>query len=159
MASGILPNPPRRRASTLRSRLPMTRFLLFAALGVSACTTVQPPGAPYIPDGLLLTADRMEYGRGDSAQLLLRNGASAVAQTGVLECAQIEAWQGGTWATSPVGNDRACILILATIQPGETMTGTVPLDVPAGTYRLTQSVGFEDQDAGVVAATAPFRVR
>lgn len=137
----------------------MTRFLLAAALGVSACTTVRPADAPYIPDGLLLTADRTEYESGDSARLLLRNGASKPAQTGALECARLEAWNGDAWAPTMMGNDRPCTLELQTVRPGGTMTGAVLLDLPSGVYRLSQSFGFEDQATNVAAATAPFRVR
>lgn len=141
----------------------MIRLLLTAALGIStlsACgSTLRPAEAPYIPEGLLLTADRMEYERGDSARLLLRNGSQNAAQTGVLACAQLETWNGEGWAPSPVGNDRACILVLETLRSGGAMTGAVPLDVPAGTYRLTQSIGFEERSTGVVSATSPFRVR
>lgn len=137
----------------------MTRYLLAAALGVSACSSVRPAEAPYVPEGLLLTADRADYERGDSARLLLRNGAPTAAQTGALECARIEAWNGDAWAPSPAGDARACTLALHTVRPGGSLVGAVPLDLPSGTYRLTQSVGFEAREIGVTAATAPFRVR
>jgi hypothetical protein len=118
-----------------------------------------PPAGPAVsPNGLTLTADKAAYARGETARLELRNGASAAATTGVLECAQIETWTGGAWARSPEGNDRACIMIARTLQPGETMDGAVPLDVPAGQYRLTQGVSLEGADAGVSVSTASFRV-
>ena len=137
--------------------------LSFGAL-VSGCAPRPaldaPPasGSAVSPSGLTLTADKATYARGETARLELRNGATAAATTGVLECAQIETWTGGAWVRSPEGNDRACIMIALTLQPGETMDGTVPLDVPAGTYRLTQSVSLEGAEAGVAVSTASFRV-
>ena len=139
----------------------MTRILLASLLGLAACTTARipaPPSAPVAPKGVTLTADQSAYARGASAKVTLRNGAPGVAQTGVLECAHIEAWDGTAWEESAVGNDRACILVLRILQPGETMTGMVPLDVPDGTYRLTQPVSFDGTDESVTAATAPFQV-
>ena len=114
--------------------------------------------AALAPGGVALAADRTAYGRGDSVRLTLTNGATATATTGVLECARIETWSGTAWGESSVGNDRACILIARMLAPGETMTGDVVLDVPAGTYRLAQSVTLDGAEAGVTAATAAFRV-
>jgi hypothetical protein len=136
--------------------------LSFGAL-VSGCAPrpaldAPPVGPAVSPNGLTLTADKAAYAGGETARLELRNGAQAAATTGVLECAQIETWTGSAWVQSPVGNDRACIMIAQTLQPGETMDGAVPLDVPAGQYRLTQGVSLEGADAGVAVSTASFRV-
>ena len=138
----------------------MSRLALTAFLALAGCTAGAPlvDTAPLAPGGLTLAADRTAYDRGDSARLTLTNGATATATTGVLECAQIETWTGAAWTLSPAGNDRACIMIARVLAPGETMTGAVVLDVPAGTYRLTQSVSLDGAEAGVTAATAAFRV-
>ena len=137
-------------------------LLLVALAGCNASgplADVPPANAsPLAPEGVALTADRTAYGRGDEARLTLRNGSALTATTGMLECAQIEAWTGTAWTASAEGNDRACIEIARVLAPGEAMTGSVPLDVPAGQYRLVQSVSFDGADAGVTAATAAFRV-
>ena len=134
--------------------------LLVALAGCNAAGTLADvPSAnagPLAPEGISLTADQTAYGHGDEARLTLRNGSAVTATTGVLECAQIETWTGTAWTTSAEGNDRACIEIARVLAPGETMTGTVALDVPAGHYRLVQSVSLDG--AGVTAATAAFRV-
>lgn len=145
----------------------ITRLIVVALLvvltGCSATTDlvgVPPVSAePVSPNGLSLTADQASYARGATARLTLRNAAQMVATTGVLECAQIETWTGWTWATSPVGNERACIMIARMLQPGETMTGGVKLDVPAGTYRLMQPVSLEGAEVGEIVTTAAFRVQ
>ena len=135
------------------------RLALLAALLVLAGCTPRAAlvgTAALAPGGVALAADRAAYNRGDSVRLTLTNGATATATTGVLECARIETWTGSAWTLSPAGNDRACIMIARVLAPGETMTGDVVLDVPAGTYRLAQSVTLDG--AGVTAATAAFRV-
>ena len=145
----------------------MRRLVLVSLLVVltgcsarTALTDVPPASASALaPNGLSLAADQTAYARGETARLTLRNASPRVATTGVLECAQIETWTGGAWATSPVGNDRACIMIARILQPGETMTGGVPLDVPAGTYRLMQSVSLEGAETAETVTTAAFRVQ
>ena len=141
----------------------MRTLLLALALAGCAPRAVGPPdaappaGAP-ATGGLTLAADRQAYARGASVRLELRNGSAAVATTGVLECAQFETWTGSAWVRSPVGNDRACIMIARVLAPGETITGDVAADVPAGSYRLTQSVSLEGAEEGVAVSTASFRV-
>lgn len=49
---------------------------------------------------------------------------------------RLEAWNGSAWTPSPVGNDRACILMPVSAAPGETMIWLVALDVPAAQCRL-----------------------
>ncbi len=133
--------------------------LLVGCNASGALVDVPPASAgPVSPDGLTMTADQSVYARGATVRLVLVNGSAAVATTGVLECAQIESWTGAAWVLSAEGNDRACIMIARILQPGETMTGAVPLDVPAGRYRLTQSVSLDGADAGVAVSTAAFRV-
>ena len=137
-------------------------LLLVALAGCNAAGVLadvpDASAGPLAPEGITLTVDQSAYARGETARLTLRNGSAATATTGVLECAQIETWTGSAWATSAEGNDRVCIMIARVLAPGETMTGTVALDVPAGQYRLVQSVSLEGADGGVTAATAAFRV-
>ncbi|HEX9953414.1 MAG TPA: hypothetical protein VGB53_16710 [Rubricoccaceae bacterium] len=137
-------------------------LLLVALAGCNAAGVLadvpDASAGPVSPDGLSLVADQMAYSRGETARLTLRNGSAVTATTGVLECAQVETWTGSAWMVSAEGNDRACIMIARVLAPGETMTGTVALDVPAGQYRLVQSVSLEGADGGVTAATAAFRV-
>ncbi len=145
----------------------ITRFIVVALLVVltgcsvpPALTDVPPTNAgPLAPNGLSLTANQTSYARGATARLTLRNAAQMTATTGVLECAQLEGWTGGAWVTSPVGNDRACIQIARVLRPGETMAGGVKLDVPAGTYRLMQSVSLEGAEVAEIVTTAAFRVQ
>ncbi len=150
------------RRPSLLTRL-IVVALLVALAGCSARTSLVdvPPASagPVAPNGLSLAADQASYAHGTTARLTLRNGAPIVATTGVLECAQVETWTGRAWATSPVGNDRACIEIARLLRPGEAMTGGVELDVPAGMYRLVQSVSLEGAEAAETVATAAFRVR
>lgn len=134
--------------------------LLVGCNASGALVDVPPASAGAVSSGgLTLAADQSAYARGATVRLVLVNGSAAVATTGVLECAQIESWTGSAWTLSAEGNDRACIMIARILQPGETMAGSVPLDVPAGQYRLTQSVSLEGADAGVAVSTAAFRVR
>ena len=140
----------------------MIRFLLAAALGVSACTTARlpaPPPDPVGPNGVTLTADQADYMRGASANLTLTNGASRVGMTGDIGCVGFEVWNRNAWEPSPSNTHRVCLSAGVILQPGTALTGPVRLDVPAGTYRLMQSVGFEETGESVTAATAPFRVR
>ncbi|HEX8298239.1 MAG TPA: immunoglobulin-like domain-containing protein [Rubricoccaceae bacterium] len=146
-------------------RFPLRPFVALLLVALAGCNAsgvlADVPDAsagPVAPDGLALSADQTAYARGATARLTLRNGSAATATTGVLECAQIETWTGTAWTTSPEGNDRACIMIARVLAPGETMTGTVALDVPPGQYRLVQSVSLEGADAGVAVSTAAFRV-
>lgn len=139
------------------------RLLLLAVVApllVAGCNSAGPlvDAAPVSSAGLTLTADQNAYDRGETARLVLRNGGTATATTGILECAQFERWTGSAWETSPDGNDRACILLAVVLAAGETLTGAVPLDVPAGSYRLTQSVSVEGADTGVAVSTGSFRV-
>ena len=136
-------------------------LVLVAGCSAGAALADMPDAAaqPLSPNGLSLTADQTAYPRGATARLALRNGAQIAATTGVLECAQIETWASSGWTASPVGNDRACILIVRMLQPGETLTGGVPLDVPPGTYRLAQSVSLEGAEVAETVTTAAFRVQ
>ncbi len=150
-----------RRPSVLTRLVVVALLVVLAGCSARTALTDVPPAnsGPVAPSGLALTADGASYARGATARLTLRNGSPAVATTGVLECAQVETWTSGAWATSPVGNDRACIMIARVLQPGETMTGGVRLDVPAGSYRLVQSVSLEGADVAEAVATAAFAVR
>lgn len=139
------------------------RLLLLAVVApflAAGCNSAGPlvDAAPVSSAGLTLTADKDAYARGETARLVLRNGGAATATTGVLECAQFERWTGSAWETSPDGNDRACILLAAIVAPGEILTGSVPIDVSAGSYRLTQSVSVEGAGTSVDVSTASFRV-
>ncbi|HEX8385010.1 MAG TPA: immunoglobulin-like domain-containing protein [Rubricoccaceae bacterium] len=136
------------------------RLLVALSFLVAGCQAAAPlvDVAPVSSDGLTLTADKDAYARGETARLDLRNGGTATATTGVLECAHIERWTGAAWERSAEGNDRACIMIARILQPGESMTGAVPLDVPAGAYRLTQGVSVEGSETGVSVSTGSFRV-
>lgn len=149
-----------RRPSLLTRLIVVALLVVLAGCSARTALTDVPPASagPVAPNGLSLTADQTSYAHGATARLTLRNAAPIVATTGVLECAQIETWTGGAWATSPAGNDRACIMIARLLQPGETMTGGIVLDVPAGTYRLMQSVSLEGAEAAETVATAAFRV-
>ena len=139
----------------------MRPVLLAAALLLAAgCNTAGPlvDTAPVTTDGLVLTADARAYGRGDTARLTLTNGSAATATTGVLECALVERWTGAAWTPSASGNDRACIQIARILAPGDAMTGEVPLDLPAGSYRLTQPVSLDGSGESVAVSTASFAV-
>ena len=138
----------------------MRSFFALGLLVVAGCTASVPliEAPPVTAEGLALSADRTTYARGAAVRLVLVNGAPTTATTGVLECAQFETWTGSAWVRSPVGNDRACIMIARVLAPGETMTGDITADVPAGSYRLTPSVSIDGADASVTVSTASFRV-
>ena len=136
------------------------RPILLALLLAAGCTAADPlvDTAPVSTDGLTLAADARAYSRGETARLTLTNGSSNTATTGVLECALVESWTGTAWTQSASGNDRACIEIARILAPGEAMTGEVPLDLPAGSYRLTQTVFLDGADASAAVSTASFAV-
>ena len=112
------------------------------------------------PPGLRFETDAFGYARGDSARLFLVNGTPQRFGMGVLECAVLQAQASGEWVSSPEGNDRACIAILLTLEPGETAEAVVPLDVPLGTYRFSHELGREGSPSGAVRITTrAFTVR
>lgn len=130
---------------------------LFAlALWLAGCDTVAGPRSddgPVRQAGVSLDADRTLYDDGDEVHLTLRNDGSATYMTGVLECAELERWDGTAWVPSRMRDDVACILIGLYLEPGQSIDGTPRLNVPAGSYRFT--VALTDR---VRVATAALRV-
>lgn len=137
--------------------------LLLAATGglvlATGCDTAGPVAAdaPLSTEGLTFTTDQPAYRSGAPIRVTLVNGSTAEATTGVLECATLERWNGRTWETSRVGNDRACIMIAHVIAPGRRLDGAVRVRVPAGSYRLAQAVTL-DSGRSATVATGAFRI-
>lgn len=136
-------------------RAPLSLALGLALL--AGCDSAAPfvDTSPVETDEAAFTADRSAYARGDDAALRLRNVSTDTLTTGVLECAVLERWDGDSWTATPIGNDRACIEIAVVLAPGETLDGTVRLDVPDGSYRFVH--GLYGRSATPLA-TGSFRV-
>lgn len=129
-----------------------------ALLSLAACDTAGPVATePAVrAGGLRLDADRDRYGNRDTARLTLANTGGETYWTGILDCAIVERWDGSAWAVSRDGNGQACIAIAVEVAPGASLTASVPIRLPDGSYRFTQGLGSDD--ASVTVATAAFRV-
>lgn len=126
------------------------------ALLLASCDTLAGPRSddgPVRAAGVSLDADRTRYDNRDEVRLTLRNDGAATYTTGVLECAELERWDGTAWVPSRMRDDRACIAIGLFLEPGQTIDGTPRLNVPAGSYRFTVSLA-----ESVRVATAALRV-
>ncbi len=141
----------------MRALLSSARPLaLVSVLALSACDTVAyfPSEAPVAANGVSFEAERTTYRSGDTVLLTLRNDGDRTAETGVLGCAVLELRTRTAWVRALPFNDRACILLLVAIAPGDDYSGAVDLDrVRPGTYRFSQSVNGTD------VSTASFEVR
>lgn len=146
----------------------MRFVLLLSLLALAACDTLNvappPPAEVRAGEGLVFTTDRDTYRRGQTAQLELHNARQDTLMTGVVECAQLEVWDGSVWGPAREREGRVCIALGVYLTPGRTLRGAVPLRVPAGTYRATHSLvptgGPEAEEREtVIAVTPPFRVR
>lgn len=133
--------------------------LLLAA--VSACITPRPSGGPaadaVTAGGLSLTVSGHQFTRGEAVPLTLTNEGPTTYEGGVLGCATTERWAAGAW--TPAEDDaRACILMLATVAPGETMEGEIALDLPPGTYRFVHALTPVGGSEAVTVATRAFQI-
>ena len=134
----------------------MRALLLVPLLALAACDALQPfPAEGGVRAGAVgLAADADAYERGDTVELTLRNGGFRTVETGVMGCAALEQRTDAGWTSDIDYNDRACVLPLVVVEPGETYSGSLVLDgVDAGTYRFVK-----DTNVGVLA-TASFVVR
>ena len=145
----------------------MRPVLLAAALLIAAgCNTADPPAdtAPVVAEptqqaGLVFTSGAATYRRGATARLTFTNGTASWASSGPLGCSRLERWTGAAWQMAPEWRRRGCIAEVVTVTAGETITADIPLDVPAGRYRLAWGVSMEGAlHKGIPLSTAAFEV-
>lgn len=103
-------------------------------------------------NGVSLSLDREVVRRGEAARLTLRNDGNQGFETGVLDCALLQRWDGQAWVTAESSRDRVCILLLLSVSPGEALSERLIVDEPRGTYRFIIGEGER------VIATASFLV-
>lgn len=139
-----------------RRLLVVSLLLLVAACGAPR-PAIGPPGDAIAAGGLSLTLEGRAYARGEAIPLTLTNTGTVTYEGGVLGCATTERWAAGAWV--PAEDDqRACILMLATLAPGATMDGEIALDLPPGTYRFVHTLTPAGGGEAVTVATRAFRI-
>lgn len=113
---------------------------LLSLLALAACDTTSaifPPQSGIAVGDVELAADRDAYRAGQEITLTLSNGSASRVETGVMGCATLEKQTSEGWSQDVPYNDRACILPIVVVEPGETFSGTLVLDpVDEGTYRF-----------------------
>ena len=145
----------------------MRPVLLAAALLLAAgCNTADPSAdaAPVAAEptpqaGLVPTSDAATYRRGATARLTFTNGTASWASSGPLGCSRRERWTSAAWPMAPEWRRRGCIAEVVTVTAGETITAGIPLDVPAGRYRLAWGIALEGAvHKGIPLSTSAFEV-
>lgn len=151
-----------------------SRPLIFAAAGLSACTTLPPAGEPStsstppatVTQGdVSLALDRDRYAPGAQLRMTIRNHGARTF--GFNPCPRIvERYDGSAWVAHPEP-DRVCTLELWLLEPQSTRQATtdLPSTLAAGTYRIALIFSREDSAPAnpaerqtVRAESAPFRV-
>ena len=137
----------------------MRAVLIALLVSLAACDTVEtfPPENGISLEGATLTVDRGVYDNDDTVTLTLRNEGERRLEMSVLECARLEQRTANGWGTAPGQDERFCIGVLAVVEAGDDLQGTVDLDLvggaPDGTYRFVHRTNVGD------LATASFDVR
>ncbi len=111
--------------------------LLWLLLSATACSNLLEASEEL---DVLLVTDRTEYVHGDTMEVHFINNSDE--EVGYGACSRmLERRTGGQW--KPVYDEpQICIMILYVLKPGERRVGRQPVDatLPAGTYRLRQSI-------------------
>lgn len=139
-------------------RLPCVALLAVVLSGCDTTNAIAPPPGHVETDGVRIEVAASEVEQGDVLGLTLVNESDRTVETGVFGCALVERWSGSTWERLEEDNDRACILPLYTVPPGQTYEGAFSFDVAPGTVRLVHSFHVQGVEGTETLASPPIEV-